>query len=449
MLKKINKAINEYNLIEKGEKIIVGVSGGIDSMVLLFALHKLGYDVIAAHFNHSLRGAESDGDEAFVLDFAQRYGIPVFSETMDIGRLSRGENLQNVARNYRYSWLEKLRIEQGATKIAVAHHRMDQCETVLLHLLRGAGLDGIAGMKVENKRIIRPMLFISRAEIEDFADFNGIPHREDSSNKKTYYSRNNLRINTFSELEKYNENLEETLSNMAIALGDDREYFAMQVDAIYATLDLTSGLELAKIIDLPNSLKTRIVRKYIEEITSEVADFRHTAEVMGLQSGKQISLAGGYYLKNFGGVLKIKKAEWKTLSLSERYCLNQLDFGINELMPLDYSLEVSYADEFSVSDRNSIILSEKKLGFLSIGTRKAGDYIKLDGLNKVEGKAGRKKIKDLFIDEKIPQETRDAIPLLYLRGEVVLIPDIKKIKDDNIISEKLILLKFVKKMIEK
>ena len=195
MLKQFQLYINRYNLLAEVDRLILALSGGIDSMVLADLLLKLKVQFVVAHCNFHLRSAESDGDEKFVREFAEKHGVQCFVkhfETVEYAE-EKGISIEMAARDLRYAWFEELRQQLNYDKIAVAHHADDQAETFFINLLRGAGLRGLKGMQPKNGVIIRPLLWASREQIHQYADENQIQWREDHTNAESVYLRNKIR----------------------------------------------------------------------------------------------------------------------------------------------------------------------------------------------------------------------------------------------------------------
>ena len=199
MIDQFKAYINRYNLIAKGEKVILALSGGIDSMVLMDLLLKAKVEFVAAHCNFHLRGEESDSDEKFVQEYAEKLGIQCFVKHFETEKFAKKHRLsiEMAARELRYAWFEELRQQLGFDKIAVAHHADDQAETFFINLLRGAGLNGLKGMKPHNGVIIRPLLWASREQIRKYAVENHIVWREDHTNVESVYLRNRIRNQLF------------------------------------------------------------------------------------------------------------------------------------------------------------------------------------------------------------------------------------------------------------
>ena len=206
MLEQFQAYINRYNLIAEGEKLILALSGGIDSMVLADLLLKAKVEFVAAHCNFHLRGYESDGDDWFVRKYAEKRGIQCYVKHFETEKYAAkyGISIEMAARDLRYAWFEQLRQQLGYDKIAVAHHADDQAETFFINLLRGAGLNGLKGMKPQNGVIIRPLLWASREQIRKYAVENHIVWREDHTNVESVYLRNRIRnqlLPVFDELQ--------------------------------------------------------------------------------------------------------------------------------------------------------------------------------------------------------------------------------------------------------
>ena len=258
MLDQFQLYINRYNLIAEGEKIILALSGGIDSMVLADLLVKTKVGFVAAHCNFHLRGYESDGDDWFVRKFAEKRGIQCFVKHFETEKYAanHGISIEMAARELRYTWFEQLRQQLGYDKIAVAHHADDQAETFFINLLRGAGLRGLKGMQPQNGVVIRPLLWASREQIRSYAAENHIVWREDHTNAESIFLRNKIRnqlLPVFDELqpdarqglykslehlasenELYRELLKEKMSKIVEQDGDVQRLplSALQVDSV-------------------------------------------------------------------------------------------------------------------------------------------------------------------------------------------------------------------------
>lgn len=203
---KFQSYVERHGLFTPDDRILLTVSGGVDSMVLLSLMADLGYRIGVAHCNFQLRGAESDEDEEVVARAAAHYGVPCYNRRFDTtAEMERtGESMEMAARRLRYAWFEELRREHGYAAIAVAHHADDSIETFFINLLRGTGLRGLTGISSRMGRVVRPLMFASRREILEYAVTQKIPFREDSSNRSTKYLRNKIRLGLIPRIREIN-----------------------------------------------------------------------------------------------------------------------------------------------------------------------------------------------------------------------------------------------------
>jgi tRNA(Ile)-lysidine synthase len=243
LLAAVHAAIDAQHLFPDSGVVVIGVSGGLDSVCLLHLLKTLcesggpyaGIRLHVAHLDHGLRGEASRADAAFVADLAAQWGIPCTLGQADVAAQARERrrSVEDAARQARYSFLRRVAHEVGATRIAVAHHADDQVETLVMHWLRGSGLAGLAGMRSLEEDIIRPFLRISRAELERYSEQHQLPFREDASNQDRRFLRNRIRHDLLPVLERYNPNLRETLLRNAAVLAEEDAYIQGQVDACW------------------------------------------------------------------------------------------------------------------------------------------------------------------------------------------------------------------------
>mgnify|MGYP000205891743 CR=1 FL=1 len=237
--------VERHGLFSRDDRILLTVSGGVDSMVLLSLMASLGYRFGVAHCNFQLRGAESDEDEVIVAREAARYGVPCYNRRFDTAaEMERtGESMEMTARRLRYAWFEELRREHGYAAIAVAHHADDSIETFFINLLRGTGLRGLTGISTRMGRVVRPLMFASRREILEYAVAQKIPFREDSSNRSTKYLRNKIRLGLIPRIREINpkftdlmrrniERLTDTQLFIDAAVAHMREDVVTQADGI-------------------------------------------------------------------------------------------------------------------------------------------------------------------------------------------------------------------------
>lgn len=236
LIKKIQTFSHQFDLWQEGAKIVVGVSGGPDSVCLLDILVRLAkkrkFELLVAHVNYGLRLADSDKDELFVRKLGQKYNLKL--EVLNAKKESQKKQTENFLRNVRYDFFEKIRKENNFDLIAVAHNQDDQAETILMRLIRGAGLWGLMSIRPKNNKIIRPLLDISRGEIIDYLKESELNYRVDKTNKENKFLRNKIRNKLIPSMEKeYNPILKQTLANSARVIADDYDFISSSVDKIF------------------------------------------------------------------------------------------------------------------------------------------------------------------------------------------------------------------------
>lgn len=236
LIKKIQTFAHQFNLWKEGDRIVVGVSGGPDSVCLLDILVKLSkrkrFKLLVVHINYGLRGTDSIKDEIFVRKLTQKYGLGL--EVLNAKKESQKNSTENFLRDIRYNFFEEIRKENSFDLIAVAHNQDDQAETILMRLIRGSGLLGLSGIRPKNNKIIRPLLDISRAEIITYLKENKLKYRIDKTNKESKFLRNKIRNKLIPLLEKeYNPILKETLASATESIADDYNFIFQNTEKIF------------------------------------------------------------------------------------------------------------------------------------------------------------------------------------------------------------------------
>lgn len=243
MLEQFRKYIESHHLINKGDRILVALSGGVDSMVLAELLRRCGYDIMLAHCNFHLRGKESDGDEQFVREYADRVGVKLYVKQFDT--LDYVENnkvsVEMAAREMRYAWFDDV-IGAGGYKLALAHHADDQIETFFINLLRGSGIKGLKAMQPRNGMYIRPLLWASREEIKQFALENGILWREDSTNNDTVYLRNKIRHELMPVFDSIKPEAREKILESVNHLASENQLYRELIKEKLSQIETVSGV---------------------------------------------------------------------------------------------------------------------------------------------------------------------------------------------------------------
>src|SRR5215471_13505282 len=310
MVEKVHRYIRDQRLIVPGDRVIVAVSGGADSVALLRVLlelqHALGAVLAVAHFNHKIRGAEADADEQFVRDLAQQFELEFRSSSADAPTHSREHkiSLETAARELRHRWFAQLIREAKADKIATAHTQDDQAETVLMRILRGTGTRGLAGIapRQAQKALIRPLLSITRQEVEEFLQHLGQSWRDDSSNKDLRHVRNRVRHVLMPLLQRdYNPAVRQTLADLAEVARAEEEYWEQELVELKVRL-VRSGkpsrsgrsnlqksiwaVDLSAFAGQPLALRRRLVRAMAEDLGATL-EFKHIQEVLELARRKK------------------------------------------------------------------------------------------------------------------------------------------------------------------
>ena len=387
MLNKLLKFIRERKMVSPGDRVICAVSGGADSVALLFALYllreKLEITLEAAHFNHHLRGEESDRDEAFVREFCDRYDIPLHVGCAQVKAGKKG--LEAAARDARYGFLRSL-----SGKIATAHTADDNAETVLMHLIRGTGLKGLGGITPVHGNIIRPSLSCTRQDVEAFLSEWCLPHIEDSSNESDAFLRNRVRHHVMPLLREENPKIGENLSQMALRLRQDEAFLSEA--ASFETLP-----DVAELRAMHPALRSRCLEAFLKKSGVKEPEDAHIAQAEALvfsdKPSAKASFPGGVCIGRRYDRLEVLTEE----ALPEEVvlpCPGEAYFGPYRVRCLPEAETENTADCFTVAPVGQMVLRG----------RKSGDEMRLSG--------GTKSLKKLFIDRKIPAADRGSVPVL-------------------------------------
>lgn len=389
MQNKLLAFIRRYDMIHNGDHIICAVSGGADSVALLFALYllkdRLDIRLSAAHFNHHLRGEESDRDEQFVRELCLRYDIPLY---VGGGTVKPGKKgLEAAARDARYAFLREL-----SGKIATAHTADDNAETVLLHLVRGTGLKGLGGIAPVSGKVIRPMLSCTRQDVEAFCETWCLAYIQDSSNDTDAFLRNRLRHHVIPLLKAENPKLAEKMSAMALRLRLDEEYLSRGTEQ-------TSPLRIDALKALHPSRRSRTLEQFLKESGVREPEEAHIAQAEALAFSEKPSA-----FACFPGHVTIARNYDILEPVTERQRLETVSLPVGgsvELPEIGLRVTSGPADAVVNTAGTFTVIPE---GPMILRPRQAGDSIRLSG--------GTKTVKKLFIDRKIPAARRDMIPVL-------------------------------------
>ena len=441
MLKKVEEYVIENKLIKAKDKILVALSGGPDSVCLLHILYKLkgvlDIEIGAIHINHLLRGEESEGDERYIKDLCDKLGIKYYVKRIDIEYIanSTGVSLEVAGRNERYKAFEEIRNEYNYNKVAVAHNANDQAETVLMRMMRGTGLEGLTGIKAKRKDgIIRPILCLNRYEIEKYCEDNELKPRIDASNYERVYSRNKVRLDILPYMkENFNKDIIETLNRMVLLLQKDNEFieeYSKKCYDIYCSKKNDAIIIRKEIFkDELEAINTRVVKMAFKKVSKSDQNFemKHIYKIIELsngETGKQISLTNNIVCENIYGdvLLSLKDNNKKTckdkfISINKEKISDNIEFEnyIVKFNVIDSQKKI----EFSKDDLIKFFDYDKIKKEIIIRNRRDGDKIIPLGMN------GSKKIKDIFIDLKIPREERGNIPIVCFDDKIAWVVGLK------------------------
>jgi tRNA(Ile)-lysidine synthase len=420
-LKIISDFCQEYDMIPSGGNVIACVSGGADSMCLLDILQKLshefGFTLYTAHFNHNLRGDESDGDERFVSDWCKSHGIPLYIGSGDVNgeAVRRKTGIEETARDLRYDFFYETSKQLNGAKIATAHTADDNLETILMRMARGTGLTGLGGIPPVRGNIIRPLLRITRQDVESYNLENSIPHREDSSNASDDYARNRIRHHVIPVLREINPSVSSVSSDTIALLRKDEEFISSEADK-FINENVHDGAVSAKLLlSLPYSVSSRVIRKLCPAALS----LQHVSSVLALAASSDpsasISLPRVTIRRQYDKILFLEGAPrtFEPFELSRGttvYC---------DELKLRFSCEkIESVSEIYKSLTTFLFKYESICGKITVRSRATGDFIQLSA------KSGKKSLKKLFIDKKIPAELRASVPIICDESGPIAIPQI-------------------------
>jgi tRNA(Ile)-lysidine synthase len=416
MLKSFNNFFIENNISPKGKNFLIAVSGGLDSAVITELFFRKGYSFGIAHCNFLLRGKESDGDEIFVKTMAERLGVPFFSKrfnTLDISE-KKGISIQMAAREIRYNWFNEIAGRENFDHIVTAHNLDDQIETFLINLSRGTGISGLKGISPVNEKIIRPLIFASRKEIETFAKKNNIEYRNDSSNDTDKYLRNNIRHNVIPPLKKANPNFYSGFTETLMNINSSWKIYSAEIEAKKMKVLKKDGNDF--LIDIRQILMLNQPGVYLYEILSDFGfNYPTVINVLKSLSGQagKIFFSSSHRLikdREFLILTSIKEKE------SEVFLINENDEIIYNPVKLRITTEKNNSDFEIQKDKSVAVFDKSKLKFpLVIRKHNIGDFFIPFGMK------GRKKVSDFFIGEKFSLLKKESIWLICSGEDIIWI----------------------------
>lgn len=423
MKNKILQTISKYSLFGDNENIVVAVSGGADSMCLLHFLYSFKDELkinllIAAHVNHNIRGEEAKRDELFVKSFCDNRNIPFELLDADVPQIANSLKCgtEEAARRVRYDYFQKLSEKYNAL-VATAHNADDNAETVIYNLARGSGLKGLCGIPPKRDYIIRPLIEVTRREIERCCDEKDIRYITDSTNLSDEYTRNKIRHNVLPILRLINPSLENTITNTSFMLREDNDFLNSLAHSALESAKTKGGYSVKKLKTLDLSVLSRAVIILLDETFGITPDRKCVSSVCDIiKNGGRVNIKGDIYADSNSGVFRLyekTETENQNISVNLLSCINTPK---NENNIAFYVIEKK---EFDSCSKFNNLLFKNAIDYdiinavTVIRTRKAGD------LFSPKGRGWTKSLKKFFIDEKVVSEKRDKLRLIANENEVL------------------------------
>ena len=414
MIEQFNSYITAKDLCHLGDRILLAVSGGIDSVVMTHLFLEAGYDCAVAHCNFQLRGEESDMDEAFVRSLARTLDIPLYVKRFDVEAMMNEHSIsvQMAARELRYKWFEELLKKHAMDRVATAHNKNDAVETFFLNLSRGSGIRGLKGIAPRRGKIIRPILFASRSQIESFQQTRGIEFREDSSNLETKYQRNKIRHDILPVMEQINPGFLEIMSGNMERLEEVYEIYNNHIEQV--RMEIFDEKQGKTVIDTGKLKALTPLTTWLYELFSPFGFTRSQCEgirnIMDSGPGRQ-SISTTHRLFKDRDKMILVPAESESF---ERYYLD--DPEKQSFLPFPMDMEVLQRPDLEVIPDDPLVacLDLDTIQFpLTIRRWMHGDYFYPLGMEQM------KKLSDFFVDRKISVPEKERIWIMASGKKIV------------------------------
>ena len=415
----INK---KYNLIENNDNIVVGFSGGPDSVFLVEMLKKLqcffNFKIYLVHINHLLRGEDADSDEKFSFEYAKKNNLEIFIKRIPVKKIAKeiGKTLEEVGREERYKFFSEIYEKVGANKIATAHNKDDQIETFLFRLTRGASLQGLEGIKTKNNNIIRPISEIYKKDILEYLNKNEIQYKIDKTNFENEFTRNSIRLDLIPFIEeRYNIKFKDKIFSLIEEIRENNQNNSLNLSDY---TDSKNRILLEKIKFLSNFDRKNLLGLFLNEKNIEV-NRNKIDEINSLiksNGTKKIDLNKTYRIvKNYTHLYIEEKREDNTINNSTI----QLKIPSEQVFN-NFKISIEIAKNLDIpKEKNQYLLDTLYNDIIEVRYRKEGDRIFLDENHS-------KKIKEIFIEQKIPKDIRDRIPIFLYNNNIFWIYNVKK-----------------------
>ncbi|MDF2875824.1 MAG: tilS [Sporomusa sp.] len=432
MLDKVKSWVNNHKLFVPGSRVLAACSGGPDSLALVHMLNRLkdeyGFCLAVAHVNHMFR-PEAALEAGFVADFSAGLGLECHVTSINVPAYQEANKMsaEEAGRILRYQYLRQVAASWGGARIATGHHRDDQVETVLINLLRGAGSGGLRGMRPLSGGIVRPFLPVSRSEIEDYCALHKLDPRQDSSNFTTDYLRNRVRLNLLPALETdYNPAIREALWRLAVLAGDEHDYILLEAAKLWGTVISDDGskatINSQALAELHPAMQRECVRLVIEKKRGALTgiSFAHVENLINMALlgtvGSQMILPGGLIARKTYTALEVAVGADCTTGAGPRADIAPAQVaipGITRVNGMALSAEIVSMPSARPGRETAAFDLDKLCLPLTLRARRPGDRFRPFGLN------GSKKLKEFFIDTKVPEHQRDSVPVISDQQEII------------------------------
>ncbi len=412
MKEQIQQYIIQHQLLSGEKPVVVGISGGADSVALLHILVSLGYKCIAAHCNFNLRGDESFRDEQFTIDFTQRLQVPLCKISFETNKYAQENRLsvEMAARELRYRWFEELLNTYDADAVAVAHHRDDSVETLLINLTRGSGLTGLTGIKPKNGNVVRPLLCVSREDIYAYIENNGLEYVTDSSNSSDIYTRNFIRLKVIPLLEEINPSVKASLARTANHLYDASLIYNHSIEEARRVIIQNNRLSISALLSFP--APATILYEMLKPYGFSRTVCESIFTVLDKDSGKIFYSSTHRLLKDRSDLL----IDVLSGEESKAYLINLEDDNVDLPVELKPEIVVIKEDYQIEKDKKFAYFDFDKLSFpLVLRHWQEGDWFVPFGMK------GKKKISDYFSDKKFSLFDKEKTWLLCSGQDVIWI----------------------------
>lgn len=446
LLQIVEKTISTYGMLKPKDSVVIGVSGGPDSVALLHVLFliapRLSLKLGVAHLNHRLRQNDSDRDAQFVEALAKKYDLPCYSHKKDVRRyqIESRLSLEEAARRVRYTFLDRVANANQYNKIAVGHHSDDNAELILMNLFRGSGTQGLSGIPpVRDQKIIRPLIMLSRSEIIDFLSQNKLEYVSDASNTNTHHLRNRVRHDLIPLLKTaYNPKISDILNRLSSILRSEEEWIGDIVHHFYGktVLDVKEKciqLSVSMLNRYHPALQRRVIRMTIEKIKGDLRriQFVNVNSVIGLLGKRsaygKVDLPNGIRIQREGNIIYVSKEKRLLRDVSEKYSRSNtfsFEYRTNKFESVfikELGVHIEFTEmamekvpDYRNTGQHTSFFDKDTLSFpMVIRNFRPGDTFK------PLGAGGTQKLKKFFIDKKIPRDERIRCPILLSRGKII------------------------------